>query len=105
MDRIPVKSSSIASIGYDPDSETLEIEFLDSRIFHLDVNISVYQYFDVPQRVYEELISADSKGKYLAENINCVYRYATEHREKDCWCDPEIEKYDSGDLYIHREIH
>lgn len=67
MNRQPVTSSNIASIGYDVDSQTLEIEFL---------NGGVYQYFDVPQYVYEELMNADSHGQYLAQNIKGVYRYS-----------------------------
>jgi len=67
MNRQPVTSSNIASIGYDADSQTLEIEFL---------NGGVYQYFDVPQYVYEELMNADSHGQYLAQNIKGVYRYS-----------------------------
>jgi hypothetical protein len=56
MIRIPVSSSNIASIGYDQGTQTLEVEFLKG---------SVYQYFDIPQAIYEEFISAESKGKYL----------------------------------------
>jgi hypothetical protein len=67
MERIPVSSSNIASIGYDADSSTLEIEF------H---NGSVYQYFDVGQRIYEELISSDSIGAFLAANIKGSYRFS-----------------------------
>lgn len=67
MNRIPVSSSNITSIGYDQKTQTLEVEFLKG---------SVYQYFDVPQAVYEEFISAESKGKYLAHQIKGNYRYA-----------------------------
>jgi hypothetical protein len=67
MNRQAVSSSNIASIGYDADSQTLEIEFL---------NGGVYQYFDVPQYVYEELMNADSHGQYLAQNIKGVYRFS-----------------------------
>lgn len=67
MNRQPVSSSNIASIGYDANSQTLEIEFL---------NGGVYQYFDVPQHVYEELMGPGSKGKYLAVNIKGYYRYS-----------------------------
>lgn len=66
MERIPVASSNIASIGFDEDSSTLEIEFLSG---------AVYQYFDVPFPVYEGLIEADSKGQYLAQHIKGKYRY------------------------------
>lgn len=67
MNRISVNSTSIASIGYDPDTQTLEVEFN---------NGNVYQYFDVPQVVYDSFISADSHGKFLNSNIKGIYRYA-----------------------------
>jgi len=66
MERIPVTSSNIASIGFDEDSSTLEIQFL---------NGTVYQYFDVPFPVYDDLMQADSKGQYLAQHIKGKYRY------------------------------
>jgi hypothetical protein len=67
MDRIAVVSSNVASIGYDPESSTLEIEFN---------NGSIYQYFDVSESVYEELRTSSSVGGYLAANIKGVYRYS-----------------------------
>ena len=67
MERKPVTSSNIASIGYDENSSTLEIEFL---------NNSIYQYFDVPQHIYQALMQADSHGQYLAQNIKGAYRYS-----------------------------
>jgi hypothetical protein len=66
MQRIPVSSSNITSIGYAEDSKILEIEF------H---NGGVYQYFNVPKSVYEELMSADSHGKYLNATIKPTYKY------------------------------
>lgn len=66
MKRIPVESSNIASIGYDEESSTLEIEFL---------NNTIYQYFDVPYSVYKDLIEAGSKGKYFAQQIKGYYRF------------------------------
>lgn len=67
MNRQAVTSSNIASIGYDASSQTLEVEFL---------NGSVYQYFDVPQHIYNGIMSADSHGQYIAQNIKGVYRYS-----------------------------
>jgi hypothetical protein len=67
MKRTHVESSNIESIGYDSKSQTLEIEFL---------NGTIYQYFDVPEGVFGELMSADSHGKYLSANIKGVYRYS-----------------------------
>lgn len=68
MDRKYVTSSNIASIGYDSISQTLEVEFL---------NGAIYQYYDVPEALYEGLMSADSHGKYFAEFIKKGgFRYA-----------------------------
>ena len=50
MNRIPVSSSNVAAVWYDPKTLTLEVEF------H---NGSVYQYFDVPQTIYDGLMNAD----------------------------------------------
>ncbi len=67
MDRRYVQSSNIASIGYDSNSQTLEVEFL---------NGAIYQYYDVPEALYEGLMAADSHGKFLNEFIKKGgYRY------------------------------
>ena len=66
MQRQPVSSSNIASIGYDPASEVLEIEFL---------NNSIYQYFNVPSSIFGQLMAASSHGTYLSANIKGRYQY------------------------------
>lgn len=66
MDRIPVNSSTIVDIGYDDSSMTLELGFKQG---------AVYQYFDVPDAVYQELMRADSKGTFFHANIKNNYRY------------------------------
>lgn len=60
INRTPVSSSNIASIGYDEKRQILEVEF------H---NGSVYQYFDVPIDIYNGLMMASSHGKYLHQVI------------------------------------
>jgi len=60
MDRVPVQSSNLASVGYDISTSVLEIEFR---------NGNVYQYYGVPAQVYEELMNAGSKGSYFHRNI------------------------------------
>jgi uncharacterized protein DUF87/KTSC domain-containing protein len=67
MNREPVSSSNVASIGYDPQTMTLEVEFLSG---------AVYQYFDVPEDEYASLVGADTVGGYLNRNIKGRYRYA-----------------------------
>ena len=61
MQRVPVESSSIASIGYAPQRRVLELEFRQSG--------EVYQYFDVPAEEYAEFLGADSKG---TRSSSCV---------------------------------
>lgn len=65
MNRTPVSSSHLVSVGYDEQFQTLEIEFKDG---------SVYQYFDVPDNVYEDLMQAPSQGKFLHAHIMNFYR-------------------------------
>lgn len=60
-------SSNIARFRYNSEAGTLEIEFQKG---------GVYQYFDVPESVSEQLGLASSKGQYFATNIKGVYRYA-----------------------------
>lgn len=66
MKRIPVASSNLKSVGYDANMQTLEIEFHGGRI---------YQYFGVPQSIYDKLISASSHGKYFAAKIKKGFGY------------------------------
>ncbi|WP_347331826.1 KTSC domain-containing protein [Marinimicrobium locisalis] len=60
MERTPVSSSNLVSVGYDPDSSILEVEFNNARI---------YQYYDVPDHIYSELMGAESLGSYLHHNV------------------------------------
>jgi hypothetical protein len=67
MYRTSVSSSDLHSVGYDPTTRTLEIEFNSG---------SVYRYFDVPQNVYDGLMGASSHGTYFHAKIKENYRYA-----------------------------
>lgn len=60
MDRQSVTSTDINSVGYDVENQILEIEF------H---NGGIYQYFGVSGNIYEELMGADSKGKYFNMHV------------------------------------
>lgn len=64
MNRTVVASSNLRSVGYDPSSMTLEVEFHDG---------GVYQYSSVPASVYAGLMGAGSKGSYLASHIKNRY--------------------------------
>ncbi len=60
-----VNSSNIARIGYDAEASILEMEFK---------NGNAYEYYEVPQYEYDNLMVADSKGKYANKNIYKRYR-------------------------------
>ena len=64
MERESVVSSNIESIGWEND--ILEVEFL---------NGGIYQYFGVPKDVYEDMLIAESVGKYLHYYIKGFYNY------------------------------
>ena len=64
MEREPVSSSNLVSVGYDATSETLEIEFQQT---------GVYQYLNVPQFMWERLMMADSVGKFFNAEIKNAY--------------------------------
>ena len=66
MNMIPVESSNLAGVGYDPSTTTLYVAFHSGGF---------YAYYNVPERVFRELLDAPSKGQYHARNIKNVYRY------------------------------
>jgi hypothetical protein len=60
MDREPVSSSLVSSVGYDPEERLLEVELTDWK---------VYQYTDVPGATYTGLMEADSHGRYFNNHV------------------------------------
>lgn len=78
MQRLPVESSDIVSIGYDDKDRLLEIEFHGGRI---------YQYREVEPETYHHFMRAESYGLFFNASINGRYRYkrideSGEQREK-----------------------
>jgi hypothetical protein len=67
MIRQPVQSSNLVSVGYDATTYTLEIEFRDGR---------VYQYFEVPCAMHEQLMAAPSTGEFFQRSIRGAFAYA-----------------------------
>lgn len=66
MERTPVTSTDIRAIGYDADSQTLEIEFNSG---------GVYQYSGVSSGEYDSILASDSKGKYFHAYIKNRYAF------------------------------
>jgi len=61
---VPVESSMIRAVGYDPETHILEVVFNSGR---------TYCYEDVPPEVRQELMTAESKGRYMRAAIIGVY--------------------------------
>jgi hypothetical protein len=66
MIRQPLASSSLASVGFDPESRVLEVQFK---------NGGLYQYLGVAAREFSGLLSAESHGHYFAQHIRRRYRF------------------------------
>ena len=60
MERHPIQSTQIKSVGYDEKTSTLEIEFHRGNI---------YQYNPITKEGYEAMMKAESPGKFFHANI------------------------------------
>ncbi len=60
MTYTPVLSTTIAAVGYDPDTATLAVQFHSGAEYH---------YADVPQDVADGFLVAPSITAYLTEQI------------------------------------
>lgn len=61
-----VDSSTISTIGYDPEDKTLYVAFHGG---------GRYTYHDVPQETYEALMDSESKGQFLHKNVKNIHRF------------------------------
>ena len=66
MTRKSVESSNLRSVGYDEFLLVLEIEFKSG---------AVYRYYGVPSEVHDELVNAESVGKYFNANVKSKYNF------------------------------
>jgi hypothetical protein len=71
VERQPVKSRIMRSVGYDDTAKNLEIEFQTGL---------VYQYSGVPPKVYKDLMSSTEIGKYFTDKVR--NRFRTKQVEK-----------------------
>ena len=68
MEYFSVSSTTIQSVGYDPQTMTLAINFNSGAEYH---------YYSVPPELFEQLRMASSAGQYLNEYIKKAgYAYA-----------------------------
>jgi hypothetical protein len=64
MNKLSVSSSNIDSIGYDEDTQTLEIDFNSG---------ATYQFKDVPVDVWNKFKGSASKGRFFRSQIKDSY--------------------------------
>jgi hypothetical protein len=74
MERIPVESSNIQAIGYDPVTGVMEVEFGRDAYPGYPYN-RVYHYYGVPSEVHQALMDAASHGEYLYEKVAYQFTY------------------------------
>jgi hypothetical protein len=57
---VPILSSNLSAMGYDPVNGELQVQFMNGRI---------YSYQNVPPDLYDGLVNAPSKGTFFAQTI------------------------------------
>jgi hypothetical protein len=63
MEMVKVVSSNVQEIGW------------ENNILYVQYNSGLYAYADVDQKLYEDLLKAESKGRFLAENVRGIKNY------------------------------
>ena len=63
---VKVESSNISAVGYDMSFGSLIVEYKSG---------TKYQYKNVPYEVYENLLKAESKGRFVNENVKGKFEY------------------------------
>ena len=66
MARVDLQSTSLNAATYQDQRGFLELEFRSGAI---------YRYIGVPEQVYQELLSAESKGRYFNQHIRNRFSY------------------------------
>ena len=61
-----VESSNLDSVGYDEEDKVLTIKFNKG---------GVYNYYGVDKKIYDELMKAESKGKYFHKKVKGKFKY------------------------------
>ena len=61
-----VDSSNIAAIGYDCELSELFVQYKNGM---------TYKYKEVPTNIYESFLKAESKGKFMNEEVKPFYDY------------------------------
>lgn len=63
---LSLDSSALKAAAYVADERALYLKFQSGE---------VYRYFDVPPKLYEDFLAADSKGTFFGQSIREQFRY------------------------------
>jgi hypothetical protein len=66
MSGVHVKSTNLRSVHYDADKKMLEVELYPGQR---------YQYLDVPNQLYDELLQAESALHFFDQHIRLCFRH------------------------------
>ena len=64
MELVCVNSSNVVAVGY------------ENKNLYVNYRRGFYVYKDVPKDVYERLLKAESKGKFMCSEVKGKYEYA-----------------------------
>jgi hypothetical protein len=65
LERQPVKSRILRSMGYNDSTKILEIEFQNGL---------VYQFLEVPPKIYADLVRSAEIGKYFTDKVRTKFK-------------------------------
>ena len=65
MERLPVKSRNVKSVGYDPEEKVLEVQFISGGI---------YQYAGLQPGMFADLLAAESIGRFVSQVVRAGRR-------------------------------
>lgn len=66
VEMMPIESSNIEGAGYNNKTKQLWVAFKGNKVYRYDL---------VPRKLFEELLQAESKGKYLNEHIKGNFKF------------------------------
>lgn len=66
VEMMPIESSNIEGAGYNNKTKQLWVAFKGNKVYRYDL---------VPRKLFEELLQAESKGKYLNEHIKANFKF------------------------------
>jgi hypothetical protein len=70
IERLPIDSSNLKAVGYDADRQILSVEFHPAAG---NDQGSIFHYYNVPVVVFEDMGTAESRGRFYSQHIRGHY--------------------------------